>query len=161
MSTLLLEAVVEGKLVSAIAAKLVEAAITGVAVQGFWSPALEGDVKAANAGTGSIIFCRVPPRGYGSYGTPTVRFNAQIALEVLPSNDPACATLAPIFKCIMDLFMACTNDAAAAADSLSAANEFACDGVTIMPGGNINVTKAAWSVSTALEIAGTELETEL
>lgn len=157
MSTLLLESVIESQLVAAIVAKLATASITGVAVQGFWDPAPQGDVKVSNIDTGAIIFVRVPPRGYGSYGTPTARFNAQVVLDVAPSNDPSAATLAPIFKAIMDLLMSWKEDAAAASTALSAANEFQCDGVTIMPGGNIGVTKTLWSVTTQLEIAGTEL----
>ena len=157
MSTLLLESVVESKLVASIAAAITAAALTGVVVQGFWNPALQGDVKASNAGEGANIFVAIAPRGFGSYGTPTVRFNGSITLNVLPSNDPSGATLATIFKPVMALCMAWKADAAAARSALTTANEFSCDGVTIMPGGNISVTKTLWSVSIQLEIAGTEV----
>jgi hypothetical protein len=153
MSTLLLEAVVEKKLIDAIAAL----AMTGVTVQGFWNPAEEGDVKTSNASPVGNIFCAVAPRAYADYQTPTVRFSATVKVSILPSNDPAAASLATIFKAVMDLCMAWKADVDTARTALSLANEFGCDGVNIMPGGQLGVTAESWTVSIQMEIAGTEL----
>lgn len=153
MSTLLLESVVEASLIAAIVAT----PVTGVTAQGFWNPADAGDVKTSNADTAANIFVAVAPRSYASYGTKTCRFLATVTLKVLPSNDPTAASLGTLFKTIMALCMSWKDDAAVARSALSTANEFSCDGVTIMPGGQLGVSAEAWTVSIQLEIAGTEV----
>jgi hypothetical protein len=153
MSTELLEAVVEKQIMIAVAAL----SITGVTVQGFWNPAEAGNAKSSNAAPVANIFVAVAPRSYGSYGNKTCRFVATVKASMLPSNDPSGATLAPVFKAVMDLCMAWKDDASEARTDISKANEFQCDGVTIMPGGQLGVTAESWTASLQMEIAGTEL----
>lgn len=154
MSTQLLEYVVEGKLIAAVAAL----ALPDVTVQGFWQPALQGQVKKANASDGiAHVFCAVQPRAFGSYGTPTVRFTATVTVYINAGKDPRGEQIAPTFKAVMDLCMAWKQDAEAASAALSQTGEFACDGVTIQPGGALGVSNDRWSVSIQMEIAGTEV----
>lgn len=153
MSTELLEAVVEKQIITAIAAL----SLSGVTVQGFWNPAEAGNAKNSNAAAVANIFVAIQPRSYGSYGNKTCRFNAAVKVGVMPSNDPTCATLAIVFKAVMDLCMAWKADAVAARTAISKANEFQCDGVTVIPGGTLGVTTELWSASLQMEIAGTEL----
>jgi hypothetical protein len=153
MSTELSEAVVEKQIMIAVAAL----SIPGVTVQGFWNPAEEGNAKSSNAAPVANIFVAVAPRSYGTYGNKTCRFVATVKASMLPSNDPSGATLAPVFKAVMDLCMAWKDNASEARTDISKANEFQCDGVTIMPGGQLGVTAESWTASLQMEIAGTEL----
>lgn len=153
MSTELLEAVVEAKVIAAVAAL----SMHGVTVQGFWNPAEVGNVKTSNAAELANIFVAVAPRSYATYGNPTCRFMATVKVGIKPCNDPSGALLAPVFKAVMDLCMAWKEDAATARTDLSKANEFQCDGVTITPGGQLGITEQLWTASVQMEIAGTEL----
>lgn len=153
MSNELLEAVVEKQIMIAVAAL----SVPGVTVQGFWNPAEEGNAKSSNAAPVANIFIAVAPRYYGTYGNKTCRFVATVKANMQPCNSPSGAMLAPVFKAVMDLCMAWKNDAAVVRTAISKANEFQCDGVTIMPGGQLGVTTETWTASLQMEIAGTEL----
>ena len=153
MSTKLLEAVIEANMITAIAAL----AIAGVGVNGFWNPALTGNIKNSDAAPAGNIFVAVSPRGYGSYSNKTCRFIATVKVSLLPCNDPTATTLPTLFKSVVDLCMAWKEDAAVVRTALSTTGEFLCDGATITPGGQIGFQQEAWTASLQLEIAGTEV----